>query len=151
MKNKITMLLLSLFAGMIIGAAIVWMLFNCCCKSSCCRHECGVKSDTTGIFQISVQTANTYFKAYLNDFESVDTLKAFSINLQQLNAMNLIAKSDPSVNGFRIYMGIDGKTPVRMVVGTGSPDKTGLIYSTNEVSSGPCPRLCDEASQIMAK
>jgi hypothetical protein len=148
MKNKMTMFLLTFVAGAIIGAAIVWMLCNCCCKTSCCSQQGKEKSDTTGIREISVQTANAYFKAYLNYPISVDTMQAYSINPEQYNAMKLIAASDPTVHGFRIYNGMDSLTPVRIVVGTGSPDRTKVIYATSDAGSGLCPYICDKSSPI---
>lgn len=151
MKNKTTLLLLTFAAGAIIGAAIVWMLCNCCCKTICCSQNNWIVGDTTKIHLISVKKANTCFKTYLNTPESADTVKAFSINADQFTAMKLIAKSDPTVHGFRIYMGIDSITPVRMVVGTGSPDKVNIIYVTSDVSSGLCPHICDKTSPIMDK
>jgi hypothetical protein len=151
MKNKFTMLLLPLVAGLIIGAAAAWMLCNCCCKTSSCKHECGNKIDTTGTRQISVKVANTYFKSYLANFISIDTLKGFTINSEQFNAMKLISKSDSTVHGFRIYLGMDSLTPVRMVVGIGSPDKVSNIIVTTNLNSGPCPYICDKLSPIIAR
>ncbi len=108
--------------------------------------------DTTAIHHIGVKKANTLFKAYLANTPFVtDTLRAFTINMQQFDAMKLIAYRDSSVHGFRIYMGLDSLTPVRMVVGTGSPDKTDQIYQTTDACSGPCPHICDESSPIMEK
>ncbi|MCX6303992.1 MAG: hypothetical protein NT040_03400 [Bacteroidetes bacterium] len=98
---------------------------------------------------ITVQEANTYFHTYMNHPDSAIPFKAFSINLEQFNAMKLIANGDTSVHGFRVYMGMDSLTPVRMVVGTGSPDKVRLIYMTEESGSAPCPWLCDVTSPIM--
>jgi hypothetical protein len=152
MKNKTTMLLLPFVAGAIIGAAIVWMLGNCCCKTSCSTQDDNLTTDTTRIRQIKVGIANKYFKNYLEHFDRVDTFKAFSITPDQFTAMKMIAKGDTSVHGFRIYMGmIDSLTPVRMVVGTGSPDKVNAIYTTNALGAGPCPWVCDKASPIMAR
>jgi hypothetical protein len=147
MKNKTTMFLLALFIGAIIGAAICWMLCNCCCQSQCTSIT-DSPGDTTAIHQVSVTTANTYFRTYFNNPVSVDSLKAFSINNDQFTAMKLIAASDSTVHGFRIYMGMDSLTPVRIVVGTGSPDKTNMIYITNDLNSGPCPWACDSQSPI---
>lgn len=149
-------MLLTFVAGAIIGAAIVWMLCNCCyktscCKMSCCKDQSKVQSDTTGVSHISVQTANAYFKAYLNSPVGVDTVKAFTINAEQFKAMKLIAAGDTSVHGFRIYMGLNGQSPVMMVVGTGSPDKFNSIISTSTIGSGLCPHVCDITSPIMAK
>ena len=144
-------LLLTFVAGAIIGAAIVWMLCNCCCKTSCCTDQSKVKSDSTGVSPISVETANAYFKAYLNSPISVDTVKAFTVNFEQYNAMKIIAAGDSTVHGFRIYMGVNGQSPVMMVVGTGSPDKVNSILSTPAKNSGPCPYACDKTSPIMAQ
>ena len=142
------MLLLTFVAGAIIGAAIVWMLCNCCCKTSCSTQQDNAKSDTTGIRQISVETANSYFRAYMNNPVSVDTVKAFSINAEQFSAMKLIAQSDSTVHGFRIYMGMDSLAAVRIVVGTGSPDRTKTIYVTTDFGSGLCPYICDKSTPI---
>ncbi|MFZ4520548.1 MAG: hypothetical protein ACOYNC_02515 [Bacteroidales bacterium] len=153
MKNKTTMFLLAMFAGAIIGAAIVWMLCNCCCHKSCNVTQTPVPPpvESPGNQQINDSVANTYFKEYLKSPIHVDTLKAFTISFTQFNAMQQIANSDTSVHGFRIYLGMDGKTPVRMVVGTGSPDKVNKIILTDDVNSGPCPYICDDSSPIMDK
>ncbi len=152
MKNKIPMLILTFVIGAVIGAAIVWMLFNCSSQNSRCGTTGSPVADTTGIQLISPKIANNYFKTYLTNFERVDTLKGFSINAEQFNAMKIIAKADSSVHGFRIYMGMkDSLTSVRMVVGTGSPDKTKSIYVTSDYNSGPCPHICDNTSDITSK
>ncbi len=154
MKNKPFLLAFTFIAGAIIGAAIFWMICNYCChktscQKSCCEKHCAMVPDTSGIRQIDVPTANGYFRAYLKAPKGVDTLKAFTINLEQFNAMKVIAREDTSVHGFRIYMGLDIKTPIRMVVGTGSPDKTKKIIVTSDVNSGACPDICDKSSPIM--
>jgi hypothetical protein len=151
MKNRTTLLLLTFAAGVIIGAVIVWMLCNCCCKTSCCSNQATFIGDPAGLKKISVTKANSFFKTYIKNPLSVDTLKAFTINAEQFNAMTMIVKADSTVHGFRIYMGADSLTPVRMVVGTGSPDKTNLIYATSDLNSGPCPHVCDKSSPIMDK
>ncbi|MDP1621012.1 MAG: hypothetical protein Q8M08_01605 [Bacteroidales bacterium] len=139
----------SFVAGAIIGAAIVFMLSNCCYKTICQTDHDFPVVDTSAIRLISVQQANTYFNAYMKNPDSVVPFKAFSINAQQFYAMKLIADNDTSVHGFRIYMGMDNMKAVRMVVGTGSPDIVKTIYITDESGSGPCPRLCDDESPIM--
>jgi hypothetical protein len=49
-------------------------------------------------------------------------------------------------------MGRDDKAkPVRIVVGTGSPEKTNVILVTDDAGSGPCPYWCDEDSEIMKR
>ena len=151
MKNKTTMLLLTFFAGAIIGAAIVWLSCICCCKSSCCPGQCAIAADTTGLLKVNDSAANVYFKAYLTSPDSVIPFKAFTINYKQFNAMKLIANADSTVHGFRIYMGMNNRTPVRLVVGTGSPDKVSTIYMTTDEGSGPCPYVCDDSSPITDK
>ncbi|MEI7897489.1 MAG: hypothetical protein WCJ26_10675 [bacterium] len=149
MNNKFTMLLLAFFAGAVIGAAIIWMLCNCsCCQKSSQTPPVPPEPPDFPAHTISVQQANTYFHTYLNTPVSVDTLKAFTINSQQFDAMKAIAAMDTTVHGFRIYMGMDSLTPVRMVVGTGTPDHTDNIYVTSDVDSGPCPWVCDDTSPI---
>jgi hypothetical protein len=151
MKNKTT-ILLAFLAGAIIGAVIVWMSCTYCCKTRCCSQQCSMVPDTTGLTLITVQQANTFFKDYMNHPDTVKrTLRAFTINYEQFRAMKIIDREDSTVHGFRIYMGMNGMTPVRMVVGTGSPDKVAYIYATTDESSGPCPDVCDDQSPIIAK
>ena len=127
----------------------MWVSGNCC-KMKCAGQEERDSALNVGIYQIDTTTANDYFKAYFAA-PWVDSLKAFTINRHQFNAMKLIAENDTSVHGFRIYMGLNGQTPVRMVVGTGSPDKLNTIYVTDNVESGPCPDICDNESPIIDK
>jgi hypothetical protein len=150
MKNKFLMMFMAFVAGAAVGALIFWMVCCGCCKKSCCGQQCDLGINKEEIHLINTKQANTYFKAYIST-AIPDTLKAFTINLQQFNAMKLIEKAEPSVHGFRIYMGIDSGKPVRMVVGTGSPDKTDFIYFTPDNFSGPCPHVCDNTSPIMDK
>ena len=142
-------MLLAFVAGVVIGAAILWMICNCCCKQSCSRTPVPEPIiDSAAMRKVSVQQANTYFHAYFNSPVSVDSLKGFTINFQQFEAMKAIANIDSTVHGFRIYMGMDSNTPVRLVVGTGTPDHTDNIYVTSDVDSGPCPHICDDTSPI---
>ena len=149
MKNKMSLLVTVFIVGALIGGTIVWM--SCFCFTKCCPGTtCGTGLDTTGIYRVSVKKANNYFRAYMDtNTIHVDTLKAFTINSEQFVAMQLIS-SDTSVHGFRIYMGKDDRgKPVRIVVGTGSPDKLDKIYVTSDEASGPCPFSCDVSSPIM--
>ena len=145
------MLLSACIVGAIIGAAIVWMLYNCCCHTSCGQKRCVLSPDSTGVKHINVTAANTLFKAYLALPHGVDTVKAFSINLKQFNAMKLILQHDSTVLAFRVYFGMDSLVPVRMVVGFGSPEREDYIYETPAENCGLCPVICDAASPIMAK
>jgi hypothetical protein len=149
MNQKFIYPLLYILAGMVLGAVIAWMVINCCC-----RKECPAKTPendtpvTLGLQQIDTVTANNYFRSYMNS-PYVDTLWGFTINSKQFSAMKLIAAGDTSVHGFRIYLGHDSLGPVRIVVGTGSPDKIGTIYVTTDEASGPCPDMCDDESPII--
>ena len=148
MKNKNHILILAFVAGLIAGSAIVWALCDYCCKKSCSNGN-NIKEDTSAIRKITVKEARQYFLNYLAQPVSLDTLKAFSISDDQFTAMKLIDLGDTSVHGFRIYMGMDDKSPVGIVIGTGSPDRVNIIYATPANNSGPCPKLCDDSSPIM--
>lgn len=151
MKSKFTLLLSGGIFGAIAGAAIAMLLSTCCCHRSCPTDHCVLPPDSTGLTHVDTTKANTFFKAYMLTPQSIDTLKAFSINLAQFNAMKLIMQHDSTVHGFRIYMGKDSSVNVRMVVGFGSPEKVDYIYQTSEENSGPCPDVCDLTSPIMDK
>lgn len=152
MKNKFTWMVLPFLIGLLIGGGIVWLCYCGCCKKQCGRQCQGAKpaSMQKDLKLIDASTANNYFHTYLLSPVSVDTLKAFAVNLEQYYTMGLILNADTSVHGFRIYMGADSipSNPVMMVVGTGSPDKTGKIYRTSAIGSGPCPYFCDKSSPI---
>lgn len=151
MKNNMPVLASTFAAGIIIGAAIAWMVIKDTSAPPVIVQKGPITADTAGIRLISASTANLYFKAYLSNFISIDTLKGFTINAQQYNSMKRIEKADTSVTGFRIYLGMDNQTPVRMVVGTGSPDHDAVIYATDAPGSGPCPTNCDTESPITKK
>jgi hypothetical protein len=147
MKNNFLMMLLAFIAGVIVAALVAWLLCCNCCKSGCSHKQCSAAPDSTGIMKVTSGEAQTIKTAYLKDKPvSVDTLRAFSINIAQFNAMKLIALKDTNLLGFRVYMGLDGRTPVRLVVGFGSPDHVEAIYKTTEDNSGPCPDVCDDST-----
>jgi hypothetical protein len=62
-----------------------------------------------GIQQVDAVLANKFFKAYMLN-PHVDTLYGFTINAQQVAAMKLISENDPSVDGFRVYLGLTVST-----------------------------------------
>lgn len=145
MKTKT--IILPFIAGLIAGAVITWAFYSARTTTS----ESGIKADTSAIQRIPVATANQYFLAYLAHPVSLDTLKAFTISKDQLSAMKMIELGDTTVHGFRIYMGMNNAMPVKMVVGTGSPDRVSTIYLTSSKNSDPCPVLCDDESPIIAR
>jgi hypothetical protein len=152
MKNKFTWMVLTFLIGALIGGALVWFCYCGCCQKKC-DHMCQYATTQTSKDApklIDVKVANKYFRTYMLKPVSVDTLKAFTINLEQFQAMGRILSEDASVHGFRIYMGADSipSNQVMMVVGTGSPDKTSSIYKTSSADSGPCPFICDVNSPI---
>ena len=154
MKKEFIWIIAAFIIGILIGGAIVWKCGSGCCKTSCSDKECIIiKPSPYGKNTATIDTiaANSYYHAYLGAPVSIDTLKAFTINLEQFYAMGKILNADSTVHGFRIYMGADGSPakPVMMVVGTGSPDKTGSIYLTSAIGSGPCPIICDVSSPII--
>jgi hypothetical protein len=155
MKNKFTWMGLTFLIGLIIGAVIVWLCY-CGCGKRQCDHQCKVvETDSlqSGMNKIDTTAANNYFKTYLLSPMSVDTLKAFTVTLEQYNAMTLILNNHSTAQGFRIYMGADSipSNRVMMVVGFGSPEYSGDIYSTSAAGSGPCPIVCDQSSPIIKK
>jgi hypothetical protein len=152
MKNNSTKMILIFLAGLLIGGAIIWLCF-CGCAKTRCDHQWALQPPPGMPEPIPLDTiaANTYFHNYLFSPVSVDTVKAFAINLKQYYAMGKILNTDSLVTGFRIYMGATDTTTssrIMMVVGFGSPDHTETIYSTDAAESGLCPFLCDETSPI---
>lgn len=124
------------------------------CKQSCKEGTISVQSakdllPVSGPLLISVDSANAYYKCYKKTPLSLDQLVAFSVNLQQLEAMQTLLAHDSTLAGFRIYFGIVGDpTDVNMVVATDSEgsDKASEIYLTER--AGPCPDLCDKDSPV---
>lgn len=76
-----------------------------------------------------------------------DVLKGFTINLEQLDAMNRLNSENRTLSGFRIYLGENtsgGK--VGIVYGVdqyGHDSEVNSIYTTGLSQSGPCPPVCD--------
>ena len=152
MKTKFSTIIVVFILGVVAGGVIAWMSVFFCEK--CCAHTCPPPPPpTVNLNRIVLQEAKEAFQRYKKDTSviRVDTLKAFTINMEQFEAMAQIRKN-PNVHGFRIYMGIDKRMKhTRMVVGTGSPELTDEIYATSDAASGPCPYCCDTESPIMKK
>jgi hypothetical protein len=153
MKNKFAWLILGIVIGILVSIAACW--FWCCgtyCGKSCnvkCQKVCMTPMD--GVKQITIDTASAYFNCYMKDPDTVGVFKGFTLNLEMLNAMNLIAAADTNVKGFRIYMGVFGDpTDVGIVVGTDDAgnDNSSNIYTTPGTGVGPCPDVCDDESPI---
>jgi hypothetical protein len=110
----------------------------------------------TGMVAISVTEAKTYLNNYLVDAAPVSgVIKGFTIDKEQFDAMNAIAKENTGISGFRIYMGKDNASrKIGIVVGIDALGKeavTGKIYGTDSKSLSPCPPMCDVNSPISAK
>ena len=106
-----------------------------------------------GNVPVSVAVANGYFKNYMASAVSVNqVIKGFTVDKNQLEAMNNIAKENTTLRGFRIYMGRDNNAnPVSIVVGIdgkGLDAVNNTIYNTNSPGN-PCPPVCDVASPII--
>lgn len=101
---------------------------------------------------IDARTANTYFKNYYSSASEVNgVIKGFTVDMDQLHAMNQIASQPGDYSGFRVYFGIDANNqPIGMVLGIdgrGNEISTGIMQ-TNAGVLASCPIACDEASVI---
>lgn len=155
MKSKIIWMALIFIAGILGGYLISRM---CCnkCDQKCCKTELSSGTQAAAmmsrITRIDTIMAKSFFRLYHAHPDTICGLKGFTINMDQYQAMKMILDADStnSVHGFRFYLGADKSSSNRilMVVGTGSPDKTGTIYSTSAAGAGPCPLVCDSDSPI---
>ena len=107
----------------------------------------------TGIIPITAAVANTYFKNYMAGATSVNqVIKGFTLDKKQLEAMNNIARENPALPGFRIYMGRNNSAQqISIVVGVSSDGRdatTNTIYYTDS-QTNPCPPVCDAISPII--
>jgi hypothetical protein len=105
------------------------------------------------IVPISAADAKTYVSNYMSDATAVnDIIKGFTIARGQLDAMNAIAKENPGVAGFRVYLGKDNEARnVGIVIGIDGQGKdalNGKVYNTDAGSLSPCPPVCDVSSPI---
>lgn len=89
---------------------------------------------------------------YISARRPKDPIHAFSVNLDQYQAMGSLLSENPEIAGFRLYYGLDGgNSPVMYVMGVSGlgSDLTGKIFSTSQANSGICPVICDAASPMM--
>lgn len=105
-----------------------------------------------GNVPVSATVANGYFKNYMASALSVNqVIKGFTVDKNQLEAMNNLSKENTTLRGFRIYLGKDNNAnPVSIVVGIdgkGLDAVNNTIYNTNSPGN-PCPPVCDVASPI---
>lgn len=155
MKNKFTWFVIVFIFGLFVGGIFAWTSVLCCQK--CCGNPKILPPPKPKYDKIHKTKANEFFKCYLNskDTLSVHPFIAFTISADQLAAMNDILEHNSRVDGFRIYMGVDTtnkrRLPVRMIVGITESDECDVVFATTDVRSGPCPNLCDVASDITKK
>ncbi|MEI6900612.1 MAG: hypothetical protein WCL00_12100 [Bacteroidota bacterium] len=155
MKNKVPFMIVTFVVGILFGCLIFWFCSSGCQGKSCKTEHCKIcqlESMPVQPTHIDTTKAQAYYHLYHSNPDSIGVLKGFTINLEQFRAMCMILQNDTtgSVHGFRIYMGADSilTNKVLIVVGSGSPDKSGDIYSTSAAGAGPCPIVCDSDSPI---
>lgn len=101
---------------------------------------------------ISVTKANTYVKNYMRSASATNAIiKGTIIDMDQLEAIDIIRNENPSATSFRIYFAKDDAgADASVIVGiddTGN-DLTNSIYSTSRKTSGLCPPVCDSNNKI---
>lgn len=106
-------------------------------------------SDVTGNIQtIDNAKAQQLTSRYRESAEQFnDVLNGFSVNTDQLEAMNRLNSEIGELTGFRLYLGKDQSgAEISVVYGVdqnGRDAKASAIYSTGLSHSGPCPPVCD--------
>ena len=144
-KNQFPLLALTFLSGIILGVSALGLFAF--------TGAAPAPAPASGINKISVQQANALFKNYINSATASNAVfKAFTLNKDELSALNKLAGENPSLTGFRIYMGTDNTAGrVGIVVGVNSTgaDVINSIYSSDAGASGPCPPICDSSSPIM--
>lgn len=147
-KNQNASLAVTFITGILFGVSLI-VLF------SFTRGRNDTDAPVSTASKISVQDANTYFKNYFNSAAPSNAIfKGFALNREQLDALNNLLAENPTLAGFRVYMGSDNSTgSLGIVVGVNSlgKDVTTSIYRTIAGGSGPCPTICDANSSITAK
>lgn len=141
--------LIFLLIGIIIGIMIMYLvgmrMNNQCCTGLCSTGLPPVKKITT---KEAVAAVTCYRKNPI----SVQNIKGFTVNLQQLHAMNKLYMENNKLTGFRLYFGIVGD-PVDVTIVCGVTDNNDMEetdYVTTRTSSGPCPVYCDKDSELGA-
>ena len=101
---------------------------------------------------VSAASANGYLRSYLSAAPVINQkIKGFYLDTLQLNAMKMIFEENKKLAGFRIYIGVENRNQVGIVVGVDSQGKDATsngIYKTNSIKTGPCPYDCDVESPI---
>ena len=145
--NKIGLSVLPFFLGAVLGFSLFAMV-------SFTRADAPANSPPQPD-SISATDANVLLRRYLaTDTTSPTRIKAFYIDIHQLDAMKLLLNNNRTLAGFRVYLGkTTGNNRVGIVVGVDSRGldvATRAIYRTDSPQSGPCPTVCDATSPISA-
>lgn len=103
--------------------------------------------------QISVDEANSMFFRYYNSSSEINArFKGFSINRDEINAIQALISRDETLDGCRIYLGKNrNNKDVRIVVGVNNNGQDAVasgVYQTQPKNSSPCPTICDGDSPI---
>ncbi|NVO18516.1 MAG: hypothetical protein HXX13_02385 [Bacteroidetes bacterium] len=146
LKNLTSRTTLIFISGLLVGASAIALLSF--------TGVVNTPSSTPAYGKTSVQDAQASYRRYASKTSALnDLVKGFALNKEELNAMNSLITENPSLIGFRVYMGLDNSlAPIGIVVGIDNAGKDNLnsIYKTSGSSSGPCPTLCDQTSTIIA-
>ncbi len=101
---------------------------------------------------ISITKANTYVKNYMRSASATNAiLKGTIIDVDQLDAIDIIRNENPDAASFRIYFAKDDAgADASVIVGVDDSgnDLTNSIYSTSRKTSGVCPPVCDNNGKI---
>ncbi len=143
-KNQFTLMAVTFISGIILGVSVLGLISF--------TGSAVVPAPLPAVTKISVQDANTLFKAYYNTATPTNqVVRGFTINKDELSALNSLSAENPGLAGFRIYLGTDNTSgSVGIIVGVGNTgmDVTTSIYRSAAISSGPCPTICDVNSSI---
>jgi len=105
--------------------------------------------------KITAQEANALARSYYDKAAPVnEVVRGFSVNKEQLSAMNSLLNENGGLSGFRVYLGFDERSGgVGVVVGVdgSGKDVTNSIYRSSSNGSGPCPTICDVNSNIIER
>ncbi|MFZ4522180.1 MAG: hypothetical protein ACOYNC_10760 [Bacteroidales bacterium] len=107
-----------------------------------------------GMVPVTSTEAHGLLSNYLTEAAPINMIvKGFTIDKSQLDAMNALAKENPALAAYRIYLGKSGDSRlVGIVVGvdiTGKDAVKNTIFSTDSKNLSPCPPICDVTSPII--
>jgi len=147
-KNQFTLMAVTFISGIIIGVAAIGLYSF---KSTSDVPQVAMQIGN----KISATDAKTLIGNYLGQAVATNqVIKGFAVNKDQLAAMNQLAKENPALTGFRLYIGSDANSAsVGIIVGINSSgqDVTSSIYKSSFKSSGPCPTICDATSSLLTR